>query len=122
VYRWVVMGPAGVPISWTGRITRQIPNKLVEWHSTPQSIVENHGTVLFESENDGQTRLHVRMSYCPPAGLLGDAVATLFGLDPKSVMDGDFVRLKSMFELGNPQTLPVSVCAAQGRKDHVHAP
>ena len=122
VCRWVVMGPAGVPISWTGRITRQIPNKLVEWHSTPQSIVENHGTVLFESENDGQTRLHVRMSYCPPAGLLGDAVATLFGLDPKSVMDGDFVRLKSMFELGNPQTLPVSVCAAQGRKDHVHAP
>jgi uncharacterized membrane protein len=40
------------------------------------------------------------MSYNPPAGLLGHAVAALLGLDPKNAMDQDFVRLKSLFELG----------------------
>jgi uncharacterized membrane protein len=40
------------------------------------------------------------MSYNPPAGALGHAVATLFGSDPKSAMNEDLVRLKSLLETG----------------------
>lgn len=40
------------------------------------------------------------MTYAPPAGLLGHAVASLFGVDPKSAMDEDLVRFKSLLEDG----------------------
>lgn len=104
LFHWQVPGPASIPLSWTGKITRQVPEKLVEWWSTPESAVANHGVVHLEPEKDGGTRVHIQMSYCPPAGLLGHAVATLFGLDPKSAMDEDFVRLKSLFEHGKTTT------------------
>jgi uncharacterized membrane protein len=100
LFHWQVAGPGGVPLSWTGRITREVPDKLVEWSSTPESIIENHGVVHLEPEKDGGTRLHIDMSYMPPAGFFGHAVASLFGLDPKREMDQDFVRLKSLFEVG----------------------
>jgi uncharacterized membrane protein len=100
LFRWQVPGPAGVPLTWTGRITRQIPDKTIEWWSTPGSTIENHGVIHLEAEKDGRTRVHIEMSYSPPAGLLGHAVAALLGLDPKNAMDQDFVRLKSLFELG----------------------
>jgi uncharacterized membrane protein len=100
LFHWEVPGPAGVPLSWTGRITKELPERLVEWASTPESIIANHGSVHLEPEKGGRTRVHVQMSYKPPAGFLGHAVASLLGLDPKSVMDEDFVRLKTLFELG----------------------
>jgi len=104
LFHWHVSGPAGVPLSWTGRITRAVPDKLVEWSSTPESVIANYGIVHLEPEKDGRTRVHVQMSYTPPAGFLGHAVASLFGSDPKSEMDEDFVRLKSLFELGKTRT------------------
>ncbi len=100
LYRWRVSGPAGIPLSWTGRITRRVPEKTVEWWSTPGSTIENHGAVHFEAKEDGRTSVQIDMSYNPPAGLLGHAVAALLGLDPKNAMDQDFVRLKSLFEEG----------------------
>lgn len=100
IYRWHLAGPAGVPLSWTGTITRRIPGKLVEWHSTPGASIENHGTIRVDSEKDGRTRVQIQMSYTPPAGLLGHALAALLGLDPKSLMDKDFVQLKALFEQG----------------------
>jgi len=100
LFRWQVSGPAGIPLSWTGRITRQVPEKTIEWWSTPGSTIENHGMVHFEAEKDGRTRVQIDMSYNPPAGLVGHAVAALLGLDPKNAMDEDFVRLKSLFEQG----------------------
>jgi uncharacterized membrane protein len=100
LFRWQIPGPAGMPLTWTGRITRQVPDKIIEWWSTPESTIENHGVVHFEPEKDGRTRVHIEMSYNPPAGLLGHAVAALLRLDPMTAMDEDFVRLKSLFENG----------------------
>jgi uncharacterized membrane protein len=42
----------------------------------------------------------VRMIYNPPAGALGHAVASLLGGDPKSRMDEDLMRFKSLLEEG----------------------
>ena len=50
----------------------------------------------------GGTRIRVRLSYIPPAGAFGHAVASIFGADPKSEMDADLMRMKSMIETGNP--------------------
>jgi uncharacterized membrane protein len=99
-YRWTVDGPAGAPVSWNARITEEIPNRVIAWRSEPGSLITNAGIVRFDSTVDGGTRVHVRLSYSPPAGVAGHAVASLFGIDPKQQMDDDLARFKSLIEVG----------------------
>jgi uncharacterized membrane protein len=101
-YQWTVVGPAGIPCSWKGVITRQVPNELLEFRSEPGSIVEQHGVVRFERDVDGGTRVDVKMSYRPPGGVVGHVVARLFGADPRSEMITDLNRMKSFIETGQP--------------------
>jgi uncharacterized membrane protein len=98
LYRWTVTGPAGVPIHWEGKITRAVPNTLVEWKSLPGSTVRNFGTARFDPNYDASTRVHVRMFYRPPAGIVGRFLAELLGSDPRKVLQQDLRRLKLRFE------------------------
>jgi uncharacterized membrane protein len=97
---WVVRGPAGMAVEWTSEVVRSEPNALIEWRSTSDSQVKHEGVVRFEPTDDGGTRVTVCLCYVPPAGALGHAVASLFGADPKSEMDADLMRMKSMIETG----------------------
>lgn len=97
---WVVSGPAGVPVEWDAEITERIPNQVVAWKTVPGSTVDHAGIVRFDSESDGTTRVNIRMSYNPPAGAIGHVVASLFGADPKSEMDADLARMKTLIETG----------------------
>jgi uncharacterized membrane protein len=97
-FRWTVSGPAGTSISWTSQITRSVPNQLLVWRSAPGSNIRSAGIVRFQPTEDNGTRVHLLMSYHPPAGAVGHAVAALFGVGPKSVFDEDLVRVKSLFE------------------------
>ena len=97
---WVVRGPAGVEVEWTSEVVRMEPGSLIAWRSTPDSEVKHEGEVRFEPDEHGGTRVSVCLCYVPPAGALGHAVASLFGADPKSEMDADLMRMKSMIETG----------------------
>ena len=99
-FRWTVSGPAGSSISWTSRITQSTPNETLVWRSEPGSVVRSGGIARFQPTEDGATRIHLLMSYNPPAGAIGHALATLFGVGPKSVLDEDLIRMKSLFEHG----------------------
>ena len=118
IYRWQVIGPAGIPVTWTGKITSRIPGKMVEWHSEPGSAIENHGIIRLDGEEDGRTRVHIQMSYTPPAGLLGHAVAALLGMDPKSLMNQDLVQLKAVFERGTTRVRGHEVMAPELKAAH----
>jgi uncharacterized membrane protein len=98
LYRWTVTGPAGLPIHWEGRIVRAVPNTLVEWKSLPGSTVGNFGIARFDPNYDASTRVHIRMFYRPPAGVLGRFLAELLGSNPKQVLRQDLKRLKQRFE------------------------
>lgn len=98
--RWTVDGPGGVPVSWNAIITQQRDNEVLAWRSEEGAVVGNAGIVRFESNEQGGTRIDVKMTYNPPAGSLGHAVATFFGSDPKSAMDDDLVRFKTLIEQG----------------------
>ena len=98
---WVVRGPAGIDVEWTSELVQMEPDSLIEWRSTPDSQVMHEGEVRFEPIGDDGTRVTVRLCYVPPAGALGHAVASLFGADPKSDMDADLMRMKSMIETGH---------------------
>ena len=98
LYRWTITGPAGIPIHWDGMITRMVPNTLVEWKSLPGSTVGNFGVARFDANYDASTRIHIRMFYRPPAGIMGRFLAELLGASPKEVLDQDLARLRRIFE------------------------
>jgi uncharacterized membrane protein len=95
---WIVSGPLGANVAWDALTTRTEPDRLIEWSTIVGSPVEHAGTIRLDSESDGRTRVHIRMSYNPPAGAIGHVVAKMFGADPKSEMDEDLLRLKSTLE------------------------
>ena len=112
---WKVAGPAGVPVEWDAEITRVVPGEMIAWKSVEGSAIANAGYVLFEPNEQGGTEVTVRISYNPPAGALGHAVAKAFGADPKSEMDQDLLRMKTLLETGQtPHD------AAQGRFGQKH--
>ncbi len=97
---WVVAGPAGVPVQWNARLEEMAPNELIKWRSTRESSVKHEGWVRFEANRHGGSRITIRLCYVPPGGAFGHAVAALFGADPKSEMDSDLLRMKTIIETG----------------------
>jgi uncharacterized membrane protein len=97
---WVAEGPAGVPVAWDAETTAYEENRVIAWKSIGDSPVGNAGIVRFAADPEGGTRVDIRLSYNPPAGALGHAVASFFGADPKHALDEDMVRLKSLLEFG----------------------
>lgn len=106
---WLAQGPGGLAISWDAEITQCIPNQLLAWRSLPGSGIDTEGIVRFDPNSDGGTRTSIHMWYKPPAGVLGHYVAALFGADPKSEIDDDMVRLKSLIEGGKTRAHGVQV-------------
>lgn len=98
---WRVKGPAAVPVAWDADLLESIPNRKIVWRSIEGSVVEHHGEVHFESLGDRSTRINIHMAYMPPAGAIGHAVAAFLLGDPKTLMDQDLLRMKSLLE-GNP--------------------
>jgi uncharacterized membrane protein len=116
-YHWAVAGPAGIPVEWEAVVTRLEPDRLIAWQSAPGSTVEQQGTVRFRPDGDDKTVVDVRLSYYPPAGAIGHAIASLFGADPKSEMDDDLMRMKSFIETGHQ---PHDAYEKQMRNASVH--
>jgi uncharacterized membrane protein len=97
---WVVKGPAGTKVEFDAHTTENRPNEMIAWETTKDSMVKHHGQVVFTETANNKTQLSVNMAYTPPAGVAGHAVASLFGRDPKSEMDQDLARMKSLLEEG----------------------
>jgi uncharacterized membrane protein len=98
-YRWTVAGPAGSQVSFNTELTRFVEGEEIAWKTLPGAAVQHAGKVRFQPEWAG-TRLDVQMSYNPVFGFIGHAVAAAFGVDPKTALDHDLVRLKSLLEEG----------------------
>jgi uncharacterized membrane protein len=96
---WTVAGPAGRTVEWDAVTSQLVPNEVVAWTTTPGSVIEHTGVIRFQRINSS-TRLEVKMSYNPPAGVFGHIVAVLFGADPKHELDEDLMRMKSFLETG----------------------
>ena len=98
-FHWVVDGPAGRPVEWDSELLNVNENREMTWRAVEGSDVDHTGRVRFEPDGTG-CRVHVQLKYAPPGGVIGHAVARAFGVDPKSEMDEDLLRLKSVIETG----------------------
>jgi uncharacterized membrane protein len=94
---WRVSGPGGVPIEWSAVVTEQAPNRVIAWRSEPGSMLENAGIIRFTGVGTG-TRVDLRFCYHPPIGGAGQAVAELLGSDPRTKLNEDLGRMKSLLE------------------------
>ena len=101
---WTVAGPAGTSVELQSRVVQDIPNESIAWQTLPDSQVQSTGFVRFDENRDGSTRVTVQMIYLPPAGVVGHAVAQLFGVDPRQAMNDDLIRLKTLLEEGKAST------------------
>lgn len=99
---WVVDGPAGTTVTWDAITTALIPNEQIAWKSIEGAAIEHAGVIRFAPTADAATTIDVKLSYNPPAGAIGHAVASILGRDPKHQMDDDLARLKTTIETGIP--------------------
>ena len=96
---WVVRGPGGSEFAWNSVLTEQNRPHRLAWRSEAGADIPQSGAIQFEPHRGG-TRVTVRMSYTPPAGVLGHGLASLLGSDPKAQMDDDLARMKAFIERG----------------------
>ena len=98
---WIVQGPGGLDVEWNAVLTAaERPHRLA-WRSEPDASVDHEGTVLLEPLGEG-TRATVYLSWYPPAGAAGEALAVLTGTNPQSVLEDDLYRMKDFIERGLP--------------------
>jgi len=112
---WTAKGPIGMNVEWDAEIINDIPNTLIGWRSLEGSDVDNGGSVRFEPR-DGGTVVKISMQYNPPAGQLGDYIASMFGNNPRKTIAEDLERFKELMETGNVTT------RAPGRKRSAISP
>jgi uncharacterized membrane protein len=96
---WIAKGPAGSKVEWDAEIINEIPNELIGWRSVDGSDVGNAGSVHFTPDARG-TQVKVVLRYDPPAGILGAAIAKLFGRDPEHEVQEDLRAFKQLMETG----------------------
>ena len=119
VSHWKVTGPAGTVVEWDAEITWAEEERVIAWKSLPGSAVASAGMVKFLENSDRSTHVDVQMSYNPPAGAVGHAVATIFGADPKTQMDADLMRMKTLLETGQaPHDAAQPVSGSRGETLH----
>ncbi|MFP5317076.1 MAG: SRPBCC family protein [Acidimicrobiia bacterium] len=98
---WVAKAPGGTTVQWDAEITEDEPGRRLSWRSIEGSEIENSGTVRFLPAPKGQgTEIHVELSYAPPGGAVGAAVAKLFGEEPDQQVADDLRRFKQLVETG----------------------
>jgi len=101
VWRWSVSGASSAaPIEYHSVVTERVLNRVLAWKTTGDSAVGHAAIIRFEPLDDGRTRIQIRLSYNPPGGALAHGVLALFGADPKSRLDEDMVRMKTVLEMG----------------------
>jgi uncharacterized membrane protein len=89
-----------VPVTWDAVLSDYQPNKCIAWESVRGATVAHAGRIRFDENPDGSTRVDLCMSYNPPGGVIAHALASLLRADPKSEMDQDLARLKTLIERG----------------------
>jgi uncharacterized membrane protein len=96
--RWVAE-IAGNDQEWIAEITEQVPDQRVAWKAT--SGAENAGIVTFDVNDDGTTRVALRID-AEPEGVIESAGTALGFLDRR--VKGDLDRFKEYIEIRGAET------------------
>jgi uncharacterized membrane protein len=96
--QWKVRGPLGKTIEWEAEIINDVPSTLIAWQSLPGCTVRNAGSVWFEPNGNGGTRLKVALEFDPPGGAVGTSLSALLGRSPQRDLEEDLSNFKEFAE------------------------
>lgn len=103
--RWVARGPGDRRLTWEADIVADEPGRLIAWRSVEGADVDNAGSIRFTpAPADRGTEVKVLLSYAPPAGRAGGAVATVLGRGADRQVREDLRRFKQRMEAGEMAT------------------
>jgi uncharacterized membrane protein len=99
--KWRAKAAAGMSVEWQAETIVDRPNESIQWRSLAGSEVPNEGKVEFVKAPGGRgTEIRVELTYAPPAGRVGAAIAKLFGEAPDQQIKSDLRRFKQVIETG----------------------
>ena len=101
---WVAKAPMGQSIEWDADLIDDRPNELIAWASIEGADVDHSGFVRFKPVGDRGTEVKVVTEYNPPGGILGSALAKLFGEEPEQQIGDELNRFKQLMEAGEIAT------------------
>jgi uncharacterized membrane protein len=95
---------------------------MLAWRSLPGADVDHAGSVWFMDAPGGQgTVVKVELQYNPPAGIIGAALASLWGEEPGQQIEEDLLRLKQYLETGvvTPSSTRTKPIREQKKRDQM---
>jgi uncharacterized membrane protein len=102
---WISSAPMGGSVEWDAEIISDQENRLIAWASVEGADIDNSGFVRFQPAPAGRgTEVKVVIEYNPPGGAIGDAIAKLFGEEPKQQIGDELRRFKMLMEAGEVAT------------------
>ncbi|MBD2127942.1 SRPBCC family protein [Microcoleus sp. ZQ-A2] len=102
---WIASAPMGGSVEWDAEIINDQENRLIAWASVEGADIDNSGFVRFQRAPQGRgTEVKVVLEYNPPGGVVGDAIAKLFGEEPQQQIGDELRRFKMLMEAGEMAT------------------
>ncbi|MGF1478703.1 MAG: SRPBCC family protein [Cyanophyceae cyanobacterium] len=96
---WVANAPLDVNVEWDAQILQDEPNRLISWASLNDADIDNSGFVRFRPTTGNRgTEVKVVIEYNPPGGVLGGAIAKLFGESAEQQIGDELNRFKQLME------------------------
>jgi uncharacterized membrane protein len=115
--QWTIAGPAGMDIDLVSEITEDRPGEYIAWRSTEGSDVDHEGWIEFRDNAFGRgTEVRVFISYDPPAGAVGKAVAKVLQREPRIQARRELRRFKQLMETGEVSTSRAPDAAPRGSR------
>lgn len=106
-FHWTIKGPAEERVRLVTRITEDRQGELIAWESVEGSDAKASGRVAFrDAPGNRGTQVDLTIAYDPPAGRLGEMVASLFGREPALQTKRDLRRFKQLMEAGEVAVAP----------------
>jgi uncharacterized membrane protein len=97
---WVAWSPSGRVLEWDAVTTKFVPNRVVAWQSTPDSLVRTSCTIRVVPERTGDTCVKVAIDYSLPTHRIKEAVAALASRRRTRELEADIRRLGEQLDAG----------------------
>lgn len=95
---WILKTPGKFPVvEWDAEIIEQKDGRELSWRSMPGSVIETAGKLNF-SDIGNSTQVNVLITYRPPAGYIGSAIAKYINPTLKKFVQQDLLNFKNHIE------------------------
>lgn len=105
---WVLKTPGRIPsVEWDAEIIDQEDGRELSWRSLPGSMIETAGKINF-ADTLNATQVFIMITYRPPAGYIGSAIAKFLNPSLQRLIEDDIVKFKNYVERKQPPVTEIS--------------